>query len=193
MSYISTQTVYLYYLELSQEKSSFIGNLPLVGVQQTFCCNGLNNYQPVFIIYNNQTSHKRTFQNRTLQYSSFMQNMTAVLLTSPETCFYILSRPHMYTNTCDRHALVDTTAGKTNKTLTCFGNKIHALTEVSARTFERVLKTEISHHSCALKWLLFSPGSFPPQDVNLIGHKYQSHRSEDDEENQESDQSFFIV
>lgn len=61
MSYISTQThthrVYNHYLELSQEKSSFIGNLPLVGVQQTICYNGLNKYQPVFIIYNNQTSH----------------------------------------------------------------------------------------------------------------------------------------
>lgn len=93
----------------------------------------------------------------------------------------------------DHHALFDTTAENRNKTLTCFGNKIHAFTGVSARTFKRALKTEISHHGCELKRLLFSPGSFPPHDVNLIGHKYQSHRCEDDEEDQDSDQRFFIV
>lgn len=44
-----------------------------------------------------------------------------------------------------------------------------------------------------LKQLLFSPGLFPLQDVNLVGHKYQSHRGEDDKEDQDSDQRFFIV
>lgn len=54
---------------------------------------------------------------------------------------------------------------------TCFGNKNHAFAGVSARTFKGESKAEISHHDCALKRLVFSPGPFPPQDVNLIGHK----------------------
>lgn len=45
----------------------------------------------------------------------------------------------------------------------------------------------------APKQFLFSPGLLSLQDVNLVGHKYQSQRGEDDEEDQESDQRFFIV
>lgn len=55
------------------------------------------------------------------------------------------------------------------------------------------LETETSHQDCARQRFLFSPGPFPPQDVNLIGHNAQSHRREDDEEDQESDQRFVIV
>lgn len=41
--------------------------------------------------------------------------------------------------------------------------------------------------------LQVSPGPLPLQDINLISHKYQSHRCDDDEEDQKLDQSGFIV
>lgn len=121
-----------------------------------------------------------------------MQNTTG-LLTSPETTFHILFRGHTSTRGTDCHTLFEETAGNTNKTLTCFRNENHAFTGVSARTFEGALKSGIGHHGGALMQLGLSPGPLPLQDNNLIGHKNQSNRREDDEENQKLDQSGFIV
>lgn len=82
---------------------------------------------------------------------------------------------------------------QTKDTLTCFGNENHAFTAVSATTFEGALKSDIDHHGGALMQLGFLPGPLPLQDQNLIGHKNQSHRCENDEKDQKLDQSGFIV
>ena len=46
------------YLKLSQEKSSLVSELPLVGFQQEVCCDRFDGQQVLLIIYNSKQASR---------------------------------------------------------------------------------------------------------------------------------------